>query len=280
MIGDVTFYPNYIWASGFAAASEPEVTTVSYTSSGGETSGGVYDVLDAKRTTLLTTTTDGLSDTFGIDLDLNASILNANFMIVDNHNLYDAEAEITFHYGVGNTSITTTSYSGALGSAMTAFSGNQPNDDGVILSTFSALSSANWELQIDPISNYAADITFGEWFVGKYFSPSTAPEVYDVVRNYHGVNVSRSLGGQNSSKKYYGERKAWTLKWSYVDESDKDSFLTVFGKTEGPRYPFYIDLGEESTPKLYFVRLTENTLKIRKLTASAYEVSFTIESEV
>lgn len=287
-IGTVVFYPNGIWGAGYAAATEPSVVTQGYSCSGAETTGAAYDLVDAKRGTVITVDTSGEATDFSFDIDLSANITSSDFMILDNHNLGTADADATFRYDAGNTGLTvSTVHSGTLGTALSAMSIGggtefEITNDGILLEKHTAQTSSNFNILIEDTDgdNFDADVTAGEWFVGKSFTPSTAPDQPEIMSNFDGVNVTRALGGVNSSHVRYGERLAWKLKWEYVSESDKDEFLRVWQDTEGPRYPFYIDLGEESTPCLYMVRFVENSFRIQKLAAQAYELSFIIESEV
>jgi len=285
-IGDVTFYPNYIWDSGYSAAAEPSIVTQGYASSGGETSGPAYDLVDGRRTPVITIDTNGEATDFTIDYDLSANIIALNYFIIDNHNLETASANVSIESQGDSVETITAAYSGTLGSA-TASESVSSNivveaTDGCLLAVCTAFTEDLIQLEFvdNGGANFTADVTMGEVFIGKSFSPSTAPETNDFIPNYDGIQLARTLGGNKHTTKYFGERKAWSLKWSYMSESDKESMDTVINVTEGHRYPFYIDLGEESTPRLYFVRLVPGSYRARKLTASAYEVSLSIESEV
>lgn len=285
-IGDVTFYPNGIWGAGYTASAEPSIVTQGYECSGGESSNAAYDLVDARRGNVVTVDTNAETTDFQLDLDLSANITSSDFMILDNHNFGSADCDLTFRYGAGNSALTVSSvHSGTLETALSAMSlggGTEyvMTNDGIALAKHSAQSSANFNVLCSDNSTFTADVTIGEWFVGKSFTPSTAPDQPEELFNFDGVSVNRALGGVNTSHSRYGERRAWRLRWDYISESDKDEFVRVYGDTEGPRYPFYIDLGEESTPCLYMVRFVENSLRIQKKAAQAYELSFIIESEV
>ena len=285
-IGDVTFYPNYIWDVGYSAAAEPSIVNQGYASSGAETSGPAYDLVDGRRTPVITIDTYGEATDFTIDYDLSGNITGINFFIIDNHNLETASANVSIESAGDSVETISAAYSGALGSTTVAEDVDsdiiEKPTDGCLLAVCTAFTEDTIQLEFVDFDedDFAADVTIGEIFIGKSFSPSTAPETHDFIPNYEGIQLSRTRGGNKQTTKYYGERKAWSLKWSYMSESDKESMDTVFSTTEGHRYPFYIDLGEESTPKLYFVRLVPGTYRARKLTTSAYEVSLSIESEV
>ena len=75
-------------------------------------------------------------------------------------------------------------------------------------------------------------------------------------------------------------REAWSLTWDVITASNKADIETVWTITDGPRYPFYIDLGEAATPQLYYVRFMQDTLRFTKLTNDAYTCTINIESEV
>lgn len=289
-IGTVIFYPNYIHYAGYDVTAEPSVVTQNYACSGAETTGPAYDVVDDKRTAELTVDTSGETDNFNIDFDLSANITAANFAIVDNHNFSTASAQIQVGYGGTGQSLST-AYAGTLGSATAAMTittnvVKDPITDGILLINFSGTRTAqNWEIystyESDFGVEYSDDVTIGEIAIGVSFTPSIAPDINPIeVQNFDGVLVRRSKGGQNSSLKLYGERKSWQLNWSYISNTDKTGFQKVYEVTEGPRHPFWIDLGESATPQLYYVRFVANSLSIRKLTANAYEISVIIESEV
>lgn len=288
MIGKITLYPNGFWGAGYGL-NEPTCSGQNYLSSGGAADGYLYDIVDAKRGTVVTIDTAGETTSAVLDMDLDTTLTNANFTILDNHNLKTADAIPQFQVDAANNNVTSpVCYAGALEAALTQMAeyvGKEPafeiTLDGVCLCTFTADTAANWAITIAfGDTSFDADITIGEWFVGKSFAPATSPEQPELISNFDGILLSRTSGGQNLSSKRYGERQAWKLKWPYISESDRDEFLRVWQDTEGPRYPFYIDLGEAATPQLYFVRFVENSLNIRKLTSAAYELSFTIESEV
>jgi len=289
-IGTVVFYPNYIHNSGYDAAAEPSIVTQNYASSGGETTGAAYDLVDNRRDARITIDTSGETDNFNVDFDLTANITAANFVIVDNHNFQTASAEITVGYG-GSAQTIASGYAGTLNNALAllTLSTNvlrKPITDGILLINFSGTRTAqNFEVystyESDVGIEYTADVLMGEIGIGASFTPSVAPDINLIeTQHFDGVEVRRSAGGQNTSFKRYGERKAWALTWSYVSNTDKEGFQKVFQITEGGRYPFWIDLGESATPHLYYVRFLQNALSVRKLTANAYEVTILIESEV
>jgi len=285
-VGTIVFYANGIWGAGYSVTAEPSVVTQGYACSGAETSDAVYDLVDAKRGTVVTVDTNGETTDFQLDLDLTASIASSDFMILDNHNFGSADGDLTFRYAAGNTGLTVAScHSGTLGSALTAMSlggGTEfvITNDGILLEKHTAQSSANFNVLCADNNTFTADVTLGEWFVGKSFTPAMAPDQPEIIRNFDGISVSRTLGGQNSSVKRYGKRQAWKLTWPIVEEADKILFETLLDTIEGPRFPFYIDLGEEATPCLYFVRYVENSFNVKKLKAQAYKISMYIESEV
>ncbi len=287
MIGTITFYPNKIWSAGFDAAAEPSVTTQGYTCSGGESTGPAYDLLDAKRASVITIDTASETTDFTIDYDLTANIADADFTIIDNHNLATADAKIRFRY-YDSSWITATmpnAYSGLLGSELTSesISSNviaKPTD-GVLLAIITPddfLNEFAWSF--DGATEFNVDITMGEILIGISFTPAVSPEEPTIISNYDGITVNRTWGGQNIAVKRYGERKAWRLTWPVVDEDDKDEFIRVWNDCNGPMYPFYIDLGEATNPQLYNVRFIDHSLQIQRLSANAYKVSVSVESEV
>ena len=287
MIGDVTFYPNYFWYKGYAVATYPNSSGETYTSSGGEATGPLYDLVDARRNIIVTLDTNGdSSHGFSINLTTNANISSADFFIVDNHNYNTSTGELALRDSGGSNLALSGYWGGSIGSELTAqtYSGatklTRIDDDGIFLGLLdSASTDTQWTLY-SYASSWGDDLTIGEWLVGKKFAMTVAPETPEIISNYDGVNLRITKGGQKHGFGTYGERKAWRLSWEYVTETQKDNFLTVWEVTQGPRYPFYIDLGENTNPTLYFVRFVENSLRLQKLTAGAYKLSFLIESEV
>jgi len=109
VIETITFYPNGIWAAGYIEGSEPSIVTQNYESSGGETTGPAYDLVDARRNTQITIDTSGETTDFQFDIDLSANITGMDFMILDNHNFADTNSYVSFRYGAGNTGMTPSS---------------------------------------------------------------------------------------------------------------------------------------------------------------------------
>ena len=291
MIGDVTFYPNYFWRQKFNISVYPSVNGITYTSSGGETSGPAYDLIDSRRSNVITLDTNGVSASFYSAYVGNESIDEADFFIVDNHNFDTAYGGLRLAWGTGPTYIDLTGYwGGSLGSEMTAQNYNssqkevrQPTD-GIFLGLYDTLySKTEWRIYMREDNFPTAwtdDLTMGEWLVGKRFTMSVAPEMPTEISNYDGVQLSVTAGGQKHGFGTYGERKAWRLAWNYITEDDKDGFLEVWRTTQGSKYPFYIDLGENGNPTLYFVRFVDNSVSLEKLTTGVYKLTFLIESEV
>ena len=110
--GSVVFYPNYAWYLGYTATAEP-VTNLTFTCSGGETSGSLYDIVDGKRSTKVTI--DSNTETsFVIDYDLSATG-DFDYCIIDNHNLMTAEAYVRIRNGASVTQTINDAWSGPLG---------------------------------------------------------------------------------------------------------------------------------------------------------------------
>lgn len=287
MIGDVVFYPNYIHYVGYTASAEPSITGETYESSGGETSGPAYDLVDNKRSSLVTLDTASQTTNPVIDFDLASTPADAfDFMIIDNHNLFSAASKAVVRYGgsPGDTTLDAGYEASGLGvttSAMTE-SGNyvQAGVNGISVIHVSAVTSAYWDLYIDDtLGSLQADITMGEIAIGKKCAVSVAPDMPTIISNFDGVSVKTTAGGQKHGFSSYNERKAWKLTWPILEETDFNNIKKVWQVTNGPQYPFYIDLGEASTPKLYYVRFLQNSFQFKKLSAQAYELSIIIESE-
>jgi hypothetical protein len=282
--GSVVFYPNYAWYLGYVATAEP-VTNLTFTCSGGETSGSLYDIVDGKRSTVVTVDSD--TDTaFYFDWDLSATG-DFDFCVIDEHNLKDIEANTRIQNGAGTTQTINDAWSGPLGGPLAAenISSNIVDipdyNEMLLIHADSSFSDNEFRVYVSNGEGMVGDATIGEITFGLRFEPSIAPEILPIEgANYDGVTVRRTKGGQNISHGFYGERKVWRLKWNYMNSTDFAALQTVIQATSGPRYPFYIDLGESATPHLYFVRFLDNHFHHRKLTTGAYEVSLLIESEV
>ena len=279
MLGDVKIYANKVWDVGYGSG-KPSISGETYESSGGETSGIVYDIADAKRGSVVTIDSSVQSTSIAVDIS-SASSITVDTMIIDNHNLSTADAE-----HVGSTFTVDSSHSGVLGTALsedTVIGGNIEFDsDGISILKYSAdYTSISHKIELEPLSTiYSADITIGEMYVCKEMAFSVAPDQPTFIRNYDGVEVATSFGGQKYGVERYGERKAWSIVFPVLTETDIDNFEEVVRLTRGNKRPFYIDLGESSTPHLYFVRFLQNSIQWRKLNTNAYSLSFDIESEV
>ena len=282
----VTFYANSIQKSGFDAANEPSVSGQVATMSGAETTGPLYDLVDNRRTNTLSLDTNGETTAAVIRLDLTTSI-SATGMIIDNHNLNTAGALLDLAQGAADVTITA-SYSGTLGSELTGdtiLSGNSTIDtDGVTLLQFSSVSDTRWDLTIDDVSTFSADVTLGEIFLSNYFAPSFNPELqptfgYDMP----GSSYRESDGGQRYGfSTHTNKRRSWRLMWKYMSDSDKSNLEDIFLFTGGTKYPFYIDLNGplgSTNPHLFYVRFMR-PLSFIGLTKDAWQVTIDIEEEI
>ena len=286
----VTFYPNYIHNVGFDAAAEPSVTTQNYVSSGGETAGAAYDLVDSNRDNLLTVDTDGEATDFTIDLDLTANITSCDFAILDNINIDLAGADFKLTHGAAD--ITCSAYQIILGDGnggdlMGAVSTWYLNDEwnvageDIALLLFSGISDNNWEWNFRDFEggNFSADITIGEIIIGKKFATNYQPEIGIIKSSNFGTGILQSKGGHKYGFKNYGETRRWQLNWIFINDAEKALFETLWAVTEGMRYPFYIDLGENSNPTLYFVRFAMPELQFTEV-PGAWKLNMIIEEEV
>ena len=287
----VIFYPNYINNVGYDKTAEPSITTQGYTCSGGETTGPAYDLLDGRRTTVITIDTNGEATDFTVDFDLSANITGADFCIVDNHNFLSASCYVILRYNVTSEVAPSAadSASGPLGSQMTALTltGSPATvivkpTDGCLLIRHSGQTENNWDLSILDwnSANFAADVTMGEVFLGVSCTPSISPNINPTKSYRYGSTYSAAQGGQKYGFKKYGVRRGWRLSWDYLSSTDKINIETVFAVTEGMRYPFYIDLGETSPPTLYLVRFNQESLEFQQKTVNAYGLTIDIEQEL
>ena len=284
----VTFYTNMFNYAGFSAAAEPSITVQGYACSGAETTGPAYDLVDGRRTNVITIDTNGETGAFTVDMDM-TSVPGAGstFGIIDNHNFNTAAAEIKFTYGGATTTITT-AYEGALGSALAASTVTsnvvQEPADGILLATWSALQVQNYEVSIedDGSGNFSADVTMGEWIIGLAITTSTGPELRSNERYmYQGINVLETDGGQKFGfSKHTSPQRQWQLKWIHLTANDKSNLEYVFNVTRGRKYPFYIDFGLDATPRLYLVRFMQDDLPFVKVTEGSYGLTINVEEEI
>lgn len=287
----VTFYPNYIHYAAYDASAEPSITGETYESSGGETSGAAYDLLDNSNNNVVTIDTNAQSTNPIIDIDLTANITAADFALIDNSNLITAVADTTIKYG-GTTQALSTAYQGALGSAMTSVSigANEADTgsdgaDGIALFLFDGTRTASgFEFYFDydavVLGQYAADMTAGEVAIGVSFTPAYSPELDQVFGyQYKHTSVSESLGGMKYAVKRGEGQRMWRVHFLNMSSAEKASMETVFDVTGGNTYPFWIDLGEAATPQLYYVRFMTD-LDFRERTYDSWSLTFTIEEEL
>lgn len=286
----ITFYPNYIHYKGFDASAEPSITGQNYASSGGETTGAAYDLVDSKRDNLITLDTNGEGTDFTVDYDLTSNITSADFCIIDNQNFSTAACDVKLTYSGGSDITDAGVYSGTLGTGTQLRTIEYDSNwllsstiagDEIILMKFDSQTENNWEVNGRDTggTNFEADVTIGEIFVGKEFATSFQPEIGLIKSSDWGVDVLQSKGGQRYGFKKYGERKAWKLNWIYITDAEKTNFETLWTVTEGRRYPFYIDLGENANPTLYFVRFAMNDLVFTEV-PGAWKVSIVLEEEI
>ena len=280
----VTFYPNLIQYAGFDAAAEPSNAGETYTCSGGETSGPLYDLLDNRRTNICTWDTNGESVVTTARIDVSSSITN-DFCIIDNHNLNSCDVNIDIEQGGSEVSINS-SYSGTLGSELSADSSiSVPDADGVSLFLTIGASDTQWEIEMTPdTANFTADIYIGEICLGTSFAPDFNPELqptfgYDLP----GSSYRESEGGQRYGfSTHTNERRAWHFQWKYMSDADKSLLEDIFLFTGGVKFPFYIDLGPilgATNPQLFYVRFMR-PLSFKGITKDAWQVDIYIEEEI
>jgi len=281
----VIFYPNYINYVGYDKTAEPSITTQGYACSGGETTGPAYDLLDSRRTTVITIDTSGEATDFTVDFDLTANITLCNFCIIDNNNFATAQVDLYIRNNI-STQMVPTAWGGILGSQLSVreVTSNlivRPGD-GMMLATFTGSTENNWDISFNDSDGlkYAADVTMGEIFLGVSCTPSISPNINPTKSYRYGSTALQSDGGQKYGFKKYGARRGWRLSWDYLSSTDKTNLETVFAVTEGMRYPFYIDLGETSPPTLYLVRFNQESLEFQQKTVNAYGLTIDIEQEL
>ena len=283
----VTFYPNLIHYSGYDAAAEPTNNGETFTSSGGETTGVLYDLTDNRRTNKTTWDTSGQSVDTTIRVDTTAS-MSCDYCIIDNHNLNAAITDIDIEQGGSNITLTT-SYSGTLGSELTAdAAAGVPDADGITLIQFTAVADTQWEVELNDtvaIGNFEADIYIGEIALGNYYELTQNPELQpNFGYDFPGSSYRETDGGQRYGfSTHENSRRSWRMTWKYLNDNQKLTLETnVFKFTRGMKYPFYIDLAGplgNTSPTLYYVRFMR-PLSFTGLTKDAWQVTMDIEEEI
>jgi len=281
----VTFYPSLIQHSGFDAAAEPSNSGETFTSSGGETTGALYDLLDNRRTNKTVWDTNGESVVTTVRVDVTNTIL-CDFCIIDNHNLNSTEVDLDIEQGGSNITLTN-SYSGTLGSELSADgTAGTPDVDGITLITFDAVSDTQWEIEMnmdaDPFND---DAEMGELVLGNSYVTDTNPELQPLFGyDMPGSSFRESDGGQRYGfSTHENSRRSWRLTWKYMSDQKKLGLETnLFKYTRGTKYPFYIDLGDvlgATNPQLYYVRFMR-PLSFTGITKDAWQVTIDIEEEL
>ena len=282
----VTFYWNAANHYGFDATAEPSNSGESYTCSGGEKTGVLYDLVDNRRTNVTTWDTSEQSVTTTIRLDLTSSA-TCSTVIIDNHNLKSAEADVDIEQGGFNISLTS-SYSGTLGSETSEDStAGTPDTDGITIINFTGVADTQWEVELNynvGIGNFEDDIYIGEIVFGNWKAPTNNPELQPIFSyDMPGSSYRETDGGQRYGFSTHEERrKGWRMTWKYMSDSDKDDLEEFFNKVRGSKYPFYIDLSGplgNTNPTLYYVRFTK-PLSFTGITKDAWQVSIDIEEEI
>ena len=282
-----TFYPNLVQYAGFNAAAEPSIAGQVATMSGGETSATspLYDLLDNTRNNTLSLDTNGETDAATIQVEPSSSI-TCTFAIIDNHNLKTADARYKIAYNGGaNTATATVAYSGALGTELTSdsVSSNYATVavDGVSLIPFSSASSASWQLIIDDVATFDADVTLGELIFGASFSPTYSPDINpDFGYDMPGSSFNETEGGHRYGySTHSSKRQSWHFSWKYMTSANKTSLENIFLYQRGIKYPFYFDIGTAATPILYRVRFAR-PLSFKGLTAGTWQADVYLEEEI
>ena len=289
----VTFYPNYIHNVGFNAAVEPSVVGQNGNHSDGETfsagDGGMFDLVDSSRDNLLTIDTNGEAGDFDFDFDLTSNIADADFVIMDKVNLGSAQADTTIIHGVSGIP-SQAGWTGVLGNQMLAtnvasfwhISEEISVTDDIILYLFDATTDDDWTVKFRDFEagNFSADVTAGEITIGKKFATDYTPKIGLIESSDFGTGILRSKGGHKYGFKNYGAARRWALKWKYFTAAEKTTLEAVWAVTEGKRYPFYIDLGENTNPTLYYVRFAMDRPVFTCIGKDAYAVTIVIEEEI
>ena len=284
----VTFYANSIQKAGFDAAAEPSISGETFVCSGGETTNPAYDLLDNRRTNVVTYDSNGQGTTIVNRIDCTSSIA-CTYVIIDNHNMNTATVLLDLSQGGADVAITN-SYSGALGSESAADTLNSGNSiigaDGITLLKFSLVADTRWDITFDDVAaaTYGADITIGEISAGAEFAPARNPELQPKFGyEMPGSSFRESEGGQRYGfSTHTNKKRKWSLLWKYMSDADKSNLEDIYFFTRGVKYPFYIDLGPilgATNPQLFYVRFMRE-LNFIGLTADAWQITIDIEEEI
>lgn len=287
----VRIYVNSIQKVGFDAANEPTITGETFTCSGGETTDPGYDLLDNRRTNVITYDSNGETTTIKNRIDL-TSVIDPSFVIIDNHNFGTCDAWVTINYDAGETQRgMSTAFSGALGSELSTETVTSDQvrgdiDDGVLLINIDLDGeSVVWWVQLDDNGDgYDDDITIGEFCLGNSFAPAHNPELQPVFDyDMPGSSFRESEGSQRYGfSTHTNDRRSWRLMWKFISDADKSNLEDIFLVTRGMKHPFYIDLGPilgATNPQLFYVRFMR-PLSFKGLTKDAWQVTIDIEEEL
>lgn len=299
----IVFYPNLLKEHqslrerllNFNPENEPTLTGETYTCSGGETSGALYDLVDDSIETVVTIDTFPQTTNPVINFDTSTEI-EIDTVIIAGHNLDSSDAEIEIKYNTSTTADINNSYSGSQGlnggfecSADSLDSEvSDVGSDGVTLFSIddgenSTVTDDNFVIDITyGSSSYDDDIEIGEISFCKSWTAPHAPEVeswQDTLE--YGTELVNSTGGKNYGIGYYGERKRWNLSWTGMSNAKKTSLEQVFRTTKGSRHPLWVDLGENaSAPYLYYVRFAGNPVFTPIAGGTLWNVSISIRQEI
>lgn len=287
-ITQVTFYPNEIQYYGFNHSTQPSISGQDFTSSGGETTGALYDLLDNRRSARVQINTNGETVAADITIVPTANISSCNFAIIDNHNLKSADAKIYINdeYSASLVSIIN-SKSGTLGSAMSADSVTTGiitiSANGTTLINIAAtnFTTNGWTLDIDDVNIFDANVLLGEFAAGKSFTPSVNPEygeAFEFGYANDGLSLYTNKSGRRFVSHFHSERRFWKLDFNCVTESELAEFRRIFQITRG--YPLYVSFDSDSnTPTVYRVRIV-NSYNAIPIAAGLYEVVVEMEEEL
>jgi len=297
----ITFYPNYLHynssdpesGTNFSPSVEPSIVTETYTSSGGETTGPAYDLVDGKANTKITIDTGTGTTSWSIDFDLSSAMQNITTIIIANHNLKTADGRVIARKaGVNQTPLTNNiegvytldqTYHGFVCFDVDQSSGDYfiPAEDGLSIFKISSGSNTAWELAFDFVTAaWDTDVTIGEIGFSASFTPDIRPNLITREDLFFGTELQATKGGQNYGHGSHGERKGFSLTYEYMTLSQKQSMELVYKTTKGGRHPMWVDLGEGSEPIIYYCRFVPDSWNVQELTGGAYMISFDLITEV
>ena len=268
------------------------------------------DLYDLKPANTVEWSTDGNST----DVDVGVNFIGidhaVNFMVIMNHNLNEAGAEITMKFNGSASQINT------MVPILNATEGTQdwaaPTADGDTILGFNELTSeSDFNIIITPTGlTFTADVKIGSIIIGKYYDAPFSPDMGRGLNFEFPTRITESEGGQRYSNipwtgapqndyapfrgnvlYQYGGRTVHDLSFSYVKDTDtlrsdlsavtdSDDFQhDVAQKIMGSHLPFVFTLDSTSTVKGDYLFARMFNLSMNEIAHRVYNSTMRIEEE-